>query len=278
MRYEPTAQRSGGSGVSISIGIIEMKFDLVPTGRTKKVEDSATRMVCPEKHATPVRVEQRYICPDDEKHGPYLPADVARAREMPDGTLVKVDAEKVATAKAGGKETGRLELSVYPADQVDNEVLPSGKTYRLRPSKGTRSKVSDRDVEMYAVWRELISKRSDVVLMGRLLLRGTPSLYRLGVWGGQLVLEELAHPDDLADRDVIEVDVAESTVGKLAQFVDGHLEDWDPGVLSFDVAAAIDQVAAEATGDAPADAPAATASAGLDLDALLDRALAATAA
>ena len=55
---------------------------------------------------------------------------------------------------------------------------------------------------------------------------------------------------------------------------------WGEHVLPAfsDAIVAIDQVAAEATGDAPADAPAATASAGLDLDALLDRALAATAA
>ena len=272
MNYQPPPQRAGASGVSIAIGLLEMRFDLVPTGRPRKSEDTGLKMTCPADHDHPVRVEQRYICPDNPDHGPFLASETARARLMPDETLAPIDPDKVAEAKAGGKETGRLDISVFPTAQVSSKVLPSGKTFRLRPAK-TRTKVSDRDVEMYAVWRDLIDQRSDITLMGRLLLRGTPGLYRLGVWGGQIVLEEIAHPDDLAERDSIEVDVADSTAAKFAQFVDSHVEEWEPGTLSFDVASAIDAVAGQSPeGEAQTYT---AASSTLDLDALLDRVMAA---
>lgn len=270
MLYEPTGQRAGASDVEVSIGMLSARFDLVPTGRPNKVSDGQVRMVCPDpSHGTPVRVEQRYHCPDGHS---TLPADTLRARETDDG-LVYVDKDAVAAAKTGGKDTGVLDLSVFPAAQVDGEVLPAGLTYRLRPAK-VKKKVTDNSVKMYGAWRDLVKARPDVVLMGRLLLRGQLGLWRLGVWGDQLILEQVVHPADLAERDTI--DVPSASTDKLSTFVDAHLEEWDPDAVAFDVKAAVDAVVAQAEGR-PEGVSAPVAD-DFDLDALLEKAMAAKAA
>ena len=272
-------QKAYAADVQVSIGMLSMQFDLVPQARSKgktASEDKPepkSRMVCPDQaHDTPVRVEQKYHCPDG--HGPYFPADVARALETEDG-LVFADKDAVAEAKSGGAETGVLDLRVHPAEAVAEACRPGEKGYRLRPAK-VKSKVPARSVEMYGVLRDLLVARPDIALVGRLLLRGKLSFYRMEVWGGQLMLSELVHPDDLADRDSIEVEVREKSVADLGSLLEMHMEEWEPELHRFDEAAALAKVAAAASGEAPGGLASVTSIAlAEDIGVLLERALAA---
>lgn len=255
-----TPQRSYASGIRFTIfDLVSFAVDAVPQARPNLSKDSAMRRVAL-IDGSPVAVEQRYITADGTV---YEDNQLGRARDLGDGTLVVLDAATVAAAKVGDLAKNELTISVHPAAQVSHLTLPGGGGYRLRPS----AKASSKERELYATVRATVAGAPDKAFVGVLRLRDSRAMYRLVVWQDQLVLQELAHPADLAAADVIDVAPDEAVLKLAAQLVATTTTDFVPAAYHHDVLGAFEQAVSGAPVVA-APVSAATADAATDVFAL----------
>jgi hypothetical protein len=225
-------------------------------------------------------------------HGPYSISDLGRARWVTvgldkDGNEVKPKAERdpneawaegdvddepepnpvvttverfvvasredIAAAKVGSLDKEYIAFSVHPADEIDLNCRPGKKGYLVRPAKGKSKKVTPVDEEAYAAIKALASQ-PDIALVGSLRLRDTRSVFRLGLWGDQVVLSELLMPSDLKERDSIEPDpLAEDTVAGLIGLVKAAAKPFDEDAHRWDVEAAVSELVAQAAAAGPAE-------------------------
>lgn len=239
---EITTQRSVASGVRATLlGLITMSFDVVPVRRPNSSKDGAFKLVT--KDLEPVR--QKYVTETGDLHDQF---DLVKAREV-DGVFVQATPEEIAAAKTGTLEANVIEFTAHRAAEVDESTRPGEKQYRLRPSRNSKKVIGAAEANLYATIRELVLQETGVVFVGALRLRDNRAVYRLDVWGGQLVLSELIVEDDLAERDVIVGDVNVKQVDLAAALLESTVEPWDPSVHRWDVEQAVsDLVAAKAEG------------------------------
>lgn len=318
--FEFTAFKSTAANVKLRLGLLTFAVDLVSAMPDDK-DDTAFKYGCPEDHSggrevaalinalavifghsptdkvPPVRpapVQQAYLC-DHEGHGPYRTHQLCRIRQVAvddegqpieDGTptedspWVLADPEEIIAAKVGTLTKGTVDLAVHPADQVLRSCRPGKKGYLIRPTK-TKGDVDATDGQMYGLLLSLVDSRPDLALVGALRLRDNRCPYRVTVFDGQLYLEEVVLPDQIRERDVIDVDVAPAQAEQLGQLAEQLLTDFDPTVHSWDAGAAVKVLMAEkaaaaaalASGEKPKKAAPAAAPV-LDLDAMLATALA----
>ena len=257
--FTRTTQRSQGfTGVVASIGMLTFRIDAATVGKPNAAPDTQFKKVCPhEDHGDdPVRPVQRYICVDNPDHRSdqddlpgYTSGELHRARmvqvepadDQPDDTEVWVKAadEDIAEAKTGGLEPGHIDFRVHPAWQVDAVCLPGDHKLRLRPAK-IKSKVHSKDLEVYAVLATVLAQSPHLALIGSMVVRETRRVYRLSVWGSQLILTEVILPSELADRDVLDpAGVSPVEVDMLGQILAGAQIDFDEDMHRYDVAAAV---------------------------------------
>lgn len=206
---------------------------------------------------------ERVVC---EVHG-ILDADqVTRVVEV-DGILVAVDDEALAEATETAVAKGKVLLAAYPASQVEAATRADEACYRLRPmEKGTA-------LSTYGLLLELASD-PEVALVGMMAIRGRAKPYRLVVWRGQLVLQSLIVPSDVAEGERVEAPTNEKVVALGRQVVAESLAEFDPAALEDGRAARVAAVAEAALSGTPL--PAAPAAAD-DMLAALEASLAAVA-
>lgn len=268
--------RAAASDVTFSLGgLINLRFDLVSQARSNKAADAGLNMVCTEPHPEgPVKVNQMYVCPSDKDHGPFWPSDLQRGRLGDDGRYVVVDGDEIEAIKTGALGKRVIELSVHDAAEVDAVCRPGSAGYLLRPAKGKAKVPSAPDEKAYATLAGLVRRRPDLALVGSLRLRTTRSVYRVGVWGDQLVLTELVMPSDLKERDVLDVATTDASVAGLEGLLESQKVPFDEGVHRWDVKAAMAELMARKAGGS-ADKPAVQAPvfAEADIDDLVAKAM-----
>lgn len=265
--FTRTEQRSNsGTGFVMSIGLLTMRVDLSPIRKPNSRGAGGFKMVCPHPDhdygtvgCTVELPAQRYICQDDPSHSsefddlPGYPAgEMAKARlveiDPPSGdddtaetaeVWVTADAEDIAEARTGGMETGGIDLAVHPAWQIDALCRPGDHQMRVRPAK-IKSKVSSKDLEVYAVVTAALEKSPHLALVGSMVVREKRRVYRLSVWGTQLLLTELHTPADLAERDVLDAsDLADSDIDMLRDILAQLTVDFDEDRHRYDVEEAV---------------------------------------
>lgn len=237
-------QNAFSSGVRLTIfDMVSFVVDLVPQGRPNKSKDSAMCNVAI-VDGRPEAIAAQPVTSDGTAVDRY---DLLKARETGDGTLVILDADAVIAAKVGDLEKDQLTVSVHPADQVERICRPGKGGYRLRPP----AKASGKEQKLYAAIRTCVESHPDLAFVGSLRLRDTRAFYRLGVWGNQLVVQELVLPADLAAADVIDAEPEEATVAMAASLVAATLTDFDPADYYHDVLAAFDRAVSAAPAVAP---------------------------
>lgn len=231
-------QRAFSGSVGFSVGPMTVTLEAVSQLRPNVRAATAFTLACPVDGAA---VRQFYRCEDGHGHPdgtPFVESDLARARVV-DGERHVVTKEQITEVTSCGI-VGSTELSVHPAGQVAALVRPGGAGYRLRPAK----KASRQVQEVYAVLLHL-AQRSDIALVGELEMPKTgPKLYRLGHYGGQLTLDELVRPDELAPVDPIDAEAPEKLLAMADEFVAGLARDFDPAEYrntAPDRAAALDE-------------------------------------
>lgn len=281
-KYGCPHDHSGGAEAAALVNALAVTFGHNPTDQVPP--------------AVPAPVSQAYLC-DHEGHGPYRTHELCRIRQVGEITVddkgestegpvtedspwVMADPEEIIAAKVGTLAKGTVDLAVHPADQVLRSCRPGKKGYLLRPTK-TKGDVDATDGQMYGLLLSLVDSRPDLALVGALRLRDNRCPYRITVFDGQLYLEEVVLPDQVRERDVIEVDVAPAQAEQLGQLAEQLCTDFDPTVHSWDAGAAVKVLMAEkavaaaalASGEKPKKAAPAAAPV-LDLDAMLATALA----
>lgn len=208
------------SGVSLNLGLLSCKVSLVPMKRSKKsAESTGVRLVnvCPVcVEATPL--DTFAVCsvhPDE--HGHIGPNDADKAVKR-DGELVKVSADSVAEAKAPKVSARKIELSVFPADQVEHWTAPGGtNVYWLRPE----------DAQFYGLLHEIVARR-DFAFIGEVTVKGVTKLYRAVPRGKGVALVELVRPDELHEPEEIAVDCDDRLSGQGEALVAGLVREFVP--------------------------------------------------
>lgn len=294
---EFTAHKSTASNVKLRLGLLTFSVDLV-SAMPEDRSETAFKLGCPHSHGDtgPLPVKQKYLCdwtpPEGEDpHGPFSQHELTRIRQVavkdgkvdPTGTVtddspwVEATVEEIVAAKVGTLAKGTVDLAVHPADQVLTACRPGDKGYLVRPTK-TKGNVDATDEQMYGLLLSLVAERPDLALVGAMRLRDSRAPYRVTVFDGQLYLEQVVLPDQIRERDTIEVEVLPSQAQQLSALAEQLCTDFDPSVHAWDAAAAVKElVAAKVDG---ADAPATETHAPvqvLDLDAMIAGALAAAA-
>ena len=206
------SQRSYVAGVHVVLGMTDVVVDVVSVRKPGvKVQ---FRQICPSCEE-PTRPGQRYLCPSCE--GLFEPRDLDRAKEE-DGLLFRFSDEEIAEVKAAAEPDEdtlkKLVLNVCPLDELHAATRPGDNAYRLRLPQ---------DAKQQAFYNVLghAAGSTKYGLYGLLRLKedDTPQAYRLDVWNGQIVLQSLIRPQDLA-----EVDQEVGDPGKFREMTDAVLE------------------------------------------------------
>jgi len=225
MAAKPVRQRSAGSDFAFSLGLVTLKADLVPAKQTGSDAESQFNTLCNDC-PTPTKPNQVYVCPNDATHGPYKMGELTRRGKEVDGTLVEVTAEELAAVKTGDVAEKAFAISIFPADQVDKVTLPGDAVYRIRPRKDA----SPAEYKTYGLLRELAADPTKA-LLGEFILKSgsTPKMGRLLVFNGQIVLQTLIRPSDLAPTDSIDdVPLSEKEQALATTLANSLIEDFDP--------------------------------------------------
>lgn len=215
-------QKPYALGVHFRLGpLFHVLADAVPVGRSAVAKETAFRMICPDcatatneppakpkgrgrsapaRRPEPATTSQTYTCSANPEHGPYAQSDLGRAREMPDGSLQPVTPEEIEYIRTGGIDARDIRFQAHPVAEVDELTRPAGHSYRLRPPVKPKPKAED--LLLYELLQHIVESNPKVAFIGECSLKeGTRGLFRLAVWRGQLLMEQLIHPDNLAEAD-----------------------------------------------------------------------------
>jgi non-homologous end joining protein Ku len=266
-----TAPRQKPSGtLTFQLGLFSLTAEAVPV-RVTSVRPAALKQICPDCLPTPVAPKQIYRCDAGHEHPS---AELAKAR--PEGTgkaqkLIPLTQAEVDAIKAPGPDyvEGVMEIQVCDAAELDAATLPDDAAYRVRPDA--------KSVKNYALLMDMCGDASTALYGVVKVGSSAPKPYRLRVWEGQLTMQSLIRPENIADRDNIEQPEANDKLRNMAaMLVEQVKAPFDAKLLAdsrVERLAAI--LAAKETGASAVEAPLAAPSTDNDLMAMLEASLAA---
>lgn len=165
-------------------GLVNLECSMVAV---KRSEAASPKLVCPEcEDAT--KLDQRYLCPHDDTHGPFTVGEAARAIEV-DKILRKITPDEAASLKQPTLPSGQAEFTAFPASEVEAHTMAHGSVYRLRPKNAQR--------QYSALVDFLRGDKADQALITELTYRNNQRMYRLIERDGMLVLTELVRPGEM---------------------------------------------------------------------------------
>lgn len=183
--------------------MFEMKGSLYPLKKSGAGKEEKFNYACPECAKTDVAspMESRLICAhEDGRHDGMLftSGEAMKGQIGPDKVFRLVGtAEEVKAAKASGLEAKVGSILCLNADDTDASTYSGGTAYVFLPEKKT---------ELFNILVDLLDsdgrmreEDGDRVLLMEINLRGNQKLMKLVSWNGQLVLQELIRPEDLAE-------------------------------------------------------------------------------
>lgn len=265
--------RASAKNCSISLGLMQVLGDLVPTARREtsaaspdgtKAAAPKMRSACPDCYAADPKalaVTMKSIerfCSSDKNHGPYDTAECLKATEGPDGLRVIGTKDEVKAAKdvVGADEDPTLELKVFPALDVEEATTlkPDGVayTFRTKDSKSplmaylTKNLGSDGRIEIAG---------KPMVLVDEITLRGTRKLVQLRTWRGLLVLQELARPQDAQAPEAIDYTLKEQHETMIEAIISAAATEFDAAAYTDEARERLAKFAAETTAKAAGVSP-----------------------
>lgn len=262
--------------LNITFGVMEATGDLFTPLVPNANKAEKFRMACPtcalKDEAVPVA--QRYICTEHEHDGEvYEPYECGKFKEV-DDEYVLVDAEAVQAAKeASDLPDKKLILTAHDAKEVAPYLVNTGNTYIFQPGG---------ESNFYGVLLRIIGDDGLVqtdtgpkVLMGEMLVRKEEKIFKLGKWNGQVVIQEVARPEDIDSFAERSDTVPDKLVVLTKTLIDTGAEDFKPDEYRKSVRDRYADVIAEAQGGAPVakKAKAAPADTADDLIAKLEAAI-----
>jgi non-homologous end joining protein Ku len=215
-----------------------------------------------DKPASPIK--RRDFCPvcdNDDK-------TTFRKGQLAGDSAVMLTAEQVEAAKAHGQSIkGALELTTHTTESV-NGTFPTGKSYYLNAK-------SPADAKLYALVAKTLGAHPELTLIGEASLRGAAMLYQVVADGGTLIMRQLARPETVRERPVVEAETDEKLGPLLEQLLTVSAEPFDPQVYESKRAKALAEALAEAPTVAATSQDGVPAVANVDLVSQLEAKLAA---
>lgn len=195
------AQRSAASDVTFNFGLLSFKANLYPTKVSSANKGTEFHMACQDcADVTPV--DQGYSCPNG--HGPFKAGELERRYHVDaNGDKIEATKEEIAAAKSNGDDSKEIVLTVAPAAEVDTATLPGNNVYRVAV---TSKKPAKSDIQSLALLTTLVQAAAEdpagaKAFVGEITLRGIPQLARLSTFRGELTLQLLVRPSEIADFD-----------------------------------------------------------------------------
>lgn len=241
-----TVQRAVASEVSFNIGLMSAQFDIVPARRTNLGKETETHFICPEPHDPLARVSIEYVCDDGHRHKESELVKAYFGADDDGDKITPVTDEDLKLLRCGSLEEKNLDLHVHPVAQVESTMIPDESAYRVRPPR----KAGAKQRELYSLLL-LMASDPKYALLGELRFRDGRKLYRLRAFRGQLTLQSLIHPNDLAPVD--EIDAPELEKAKVAgakQLLEASVTDFTADAYGFDYKPILDELIARRE-DAP---------------------------
>lgn len=252
---EVTAQKAHAADVKVSLGVSTMPFDLVPVRVPNIGKDTRTVFTCPD-HDTPARVKQFYICDDGHQHTERELGNAFIGTSDDGETLVPLTKEDLETVRNGGMDKIAIDLQVHPAAEVEAATIGDEAAYRVRPPKGA----GVRQLQNYGVLLELANDET-YAIVGELRLKDSRRLYRLRSHRGQLLLQSLIYPQNVAPVDDFEVpEISEALMAQGRAIIESMATPFNADAYGHDAASAMAKIVAERVAhpvvtDTPAEAP-----------------------
>lgn len=265
----------------IQFGVMEATGTLYTPLVANAKKGEQFRKVCPVDalQGDAVPVAQRYVCTEHEDHGLFEPSECQSAKEVSKDELVLVDKDAIRAAKeASDLPKNTLVLTSHDAASVEPYLVHTGSTYVFSV---------DSDSQFYAIMHRILADDSGYVntdtgpkiLMGEMVVRGDEKVFRLSKWNGQIVLQEIARPEDVDRFPDASREADDKLVVLTRTLVDANTEEFNAGEYRKTVR---DRYAAlvEAAGDGipVTSGPAKRKESTDDLAAMLEAAIAASAA
>lgn len=201
------------------------------------------------------------VCDNDDKA-------TFRKGQLSGSSAVMLTAEQVEAAKAHGQKIkGTLELRTHTTGSVAG-TFPTGKSYYLNAK-------SPADTKLYALVAQTMQAHPELTLIGEASLRGAAMLYQVIADDGVLIMRQLARPEMVRERPVIEGEADPKLGPLLEQLLTRSAEPFDPQAYVSTRAKALNEALATAPSMATIAGGEAPASANVDLQGKLEAALAA---
>jgi len=213
---ETSKRRAVASNVALTIAnsLVQLQVDLLSARPTDKTDFTSICPDCPEPHA----VSERYICNEDAEHGPYTRTELAKGREI-DKVLYAVSPEDVqASAAPTMTKDDAVLVRVFPSASVNAHVRPTGTSYLLRPVGKT--------VAAYAAFAEMVADPK-LAFLCEVMVRNGQKLYRIEAWNGQLALQELVRPNELAATEPVVLKTDKAAKAMLQQIIQNGMEEFN---------------------------------------------------
>jgi non-homologous end joining protein Ku len=197
-------QQKPYASLTFQLGLFGLTAEAVPVRVTNSTKAVAFKNICPDC-AVPTLPKQLYRCDAGHEH---TSGELAKAR-LEGKELIPVSAEVVEKVKAPDVIAGVMELQACPAAELEASTLPDDTAYRIRPDK--------KNAKNYALMLGLAGD-PETALYGVVKLgASSPKPYRLKVWEGQLIVQSLIRPENVAERDEIDVVEPEAKLVSMAQ-------------------------------------------------------------
>lgn len=207
-----TAPRRYVSDFHLQVGPLSITGSLTPLVSTESREVTRFPYACPECDDV-AEVAQTYVCAAGHSN---TAGDLARSRELPDGTMVRLSDEEYAAARVPDLPANVLRVSVHPADQV--RLVPHGTSYCFQPP------VAD---PTFATLVKLIDD-SDKAFIGVVNLRGNEGLFQLNVLNGVLVMSKMVWPEAVNEFTATDIEPDAALLGAAGGMLDRIATDFDP--------------------------------------------------
>jgi hypothetical protein len=212
----------------------------------------------------------------DEAGGLWSIDQLGRATADKDGNLTLINTEAVEQAKTSDLTLNTLNLTVHKADEVDGQIFPEkSNAYVFDPTiKVNRKIINDPDnVEAHDFLNFLVND-SGFAFMGKCNFNNYEGLYKLSSYKGHILVQKYLFPHEMNEYDQLAVTVDRADKAKLLKIMDVVAQPFDPESYENVVTQRLQEAMEtpydpqHVTEERPTQSP------GLDLDAVLEAALA----
>ena len=206
-------RRAVASNVVLNIGtsLVNLQVDLLSARPSDKTGFSSLCPSCEDPHA----VSERYICSEQAGHGPFTRSQLKKGREIDKVLYSVTDKDEELVKETTITKDEPVRVRIFDAAAVAASTRPTGVSYLLRPLGKT--------LASYAAFAEFVADPK-MAFLAEVMVRGSQKLYRLESWNGQLVLQELIRPNELAVAEPVVEKVSKDAKAMLKQIIEMETE------------------------------------------------------